>query len=202
MARCTPFCTNNEVRKHFIDCGITYSDITEGDILALVLRLNQEIKKSNQTGETSVNTMRLSKRISIKTNPNGSILSCFLYMSSHYFEDRECVSFNRDGYIGIAGWADDGNSNPIRRALLAWCDDLKNQKEDSVMAKQSFQEGQYIIYQNGDRYEIGKIKRIVSDGAFVFYSSGDTAAKTPFACMHPIVNEYVIGETSLGGSMV
>ena len=64
-----------------------------------------------------------------------------------------------------------------------------------------FQEGEHIIYRNGDRYEIGKIKRIVSDGAFVWYSSGDTAAKTPFDCMHKLVNEYVIGETNLGGCM-
>lgn len=64
-----------------------------------------------------------------------------------------------------------------------------------------FEEGQLIIYQNGDRYEIGKIKRIVENGAFVYYSSGETAAKTPFDLMHPLANAYVIGETSLGGSM-
>ena len=64
-----------------------------------------------------------------------------------------------------------------------------------------FKEGQLIVYRNGDTYEIGKIKRVVSNGAFVYYSSGDTAAKTPFDLMHPLVNAYVIGETSLGGSM-
>ena len=64
-----------------------------------------------------------------------------------------------------------------------------------------FKEGEYIIYQNGERYEIGKIKRIVNNGAFVWYSSGDTAAKTPFDCMHKLENRYVIGETNLGGSM-
>ena len=64
-----------------------------------------------------------------------------------------------------------------------------------------FKEGQLIVYRNGDTYEIGKIKRVVSDGAFVYYSSGETAAKTPFDLMHPLVNAYVIGETSLGGSM-
>ena len=64
-----------------------------------------------------------------------------------------------------------------------------------------FNEGEYIIYQNGDRYEIGKIKRIVDDGAFVWYHDGDTAAKTPFERMHKIANEFVIGETSLGGAM-
>lgn len=66
---------------------------------------------------------------------------------------------------------------------------------------EKFKEGQLVIYQNGDQYEIGKIKRVVSDGAFVYYSSGETAAKTPFELMHPLVNAYVIGETSLGGSM-
>lgn len=63
-----------------------------------------------------------------------------------------------------------------------------------------FKEGEYIIYVNGDRYEIGKIKRIVLDGAFVWYHSGDTAAKTPFDCMHKLMNEYVIDKTSLGGN--
>lgn len=62
-----------------------------------------------------------------------------------------------------------------------------------------FKVGEYIIYQNGDRYELGKIKRIVDDGAFVYYSSGDTAAKTPFSCMHKLANEYLIIATSLGG---
>lgn len=62
-----------------------------------------------------------------------------------------------------------------------------------------FKQGQYIIYRNGERYEIGKIKRVTEDGAFVYYSEGDTAAKTPFECMHRLVNEYVIRETSLGG---
>lgn len=64
-----------------------------------------------------------------------------------------------------------------------------------------FKEGQLIIYVNGDSYEIGKIKRIVDNGAFVYYSSGETAAKTPFDLMHPLINAHCIGETSLGGSM-
>ena len=64
-----------------------------------------------------------------------------------------------------------------------------------------FRDGQLIIYRNGDKYEIGKIKRIAQDGAFVYYSCGETAAKTPFDLMHPLVNEYVIGETGLGGCM-
>ena len=35
-----------------------------------------------------------------------------------------------------------------------------------------FKEGELIVYQNGDRFEIGKIKRITEDGAFVWYHEG------------------------------
>ena len=66
---------------------------------------------------------------------------------------------------------------------------------------QKFKEGQLIVYCNGDKYEIGKIKRVVKDGAFVYYSSGETAAKTPFDLMHTLVNAHCIGKTSLGGSL-
>ena len=69
------------------------------------------------------------------------------------------------------------------------------------MRMEKFKVGQLIVYHNGDKYEIGKIKRIVQDGAFVYYSSGETAAKTPYDLMHPLANAYCIGETSLGGSM-
>ena len=62
-----------------------------------------------------------------------------------------------------------------------------------------FKEGELIIYQNGDRFEIGKIKRITEDGAFVWYHEGETAAKTPFDCMNKLVNAYAILYDSLGG---
>lgn len=121
-------CTNDEARQRFKDYGLTYDDITEADILVLVMMLNKEIKKSNKQGETSVNTMRLSEKIDIKKKSNGNIKTCFLYLNSHYFTRRECISFNQDGYIGFAGWADIGNLNPIKRAFLSWCDYLKDQK--------------------------------------------------------------------------
>lgn len=123
-------CTNDEARDYFKECGLSYKDIMEGDILALVLLLNRELKKSNKIGETSVNTMSLSKKIDMKKNTDGSIRTCFLYMNSHYFTRREAISFNQDGYIGFAGWADYGNLNPLKRAFLAWCDQLKAESEE------------------------------------------------------------------------
>lgn len=69
----------------------------------------------------------------------------------------------------------------------------------SKMCVTVFRPGDLIIYQNGDRFEIGKIKRLVDDGAFVWYSSGETAAKTSFSDMRPLRNAHVITDTSLGG---
>lgn len=62
-----------------------------------------------------------------------------------------------------------------------------------------FKVGEYIIYVNGDKFELGRVKRVCEDGAFVAYHEGGTGAKTPFDCMHKLVNGYVIERTSLGG---
>lgn len=115
-------CTNNEARDYFEQKGLSYNDVTEGDILILSMLLQKELKKSVKDCETSVSTITLSKKINIKKRSNGSITSCFLFVNSHYFEQRECISFNSDGFIGFAGWADQGNVNPILRAFLKWCD--------------------------------------------------------------------------------
>ena len=64
-----------------------------------------------------------------------------------------------------------------------------------------FKVGEYIVYVNGDRYEIGRIKSLHENGAFVCYHEGETAAKTPYDCMHKLVNEYCIVKTTLGGEV-
>ena len=46
--------------------------------------------------------------------------------------------------------------------------------------------------------EIGKIKRLCQDGAFVYYHTGSTAAKTNYNDLYKIKNAYAIGR--LGGN--
>lgn len=128
----TAVCSTNEAREYFKSKGLSYADITEGELLLLVMLLNKEIKASNKDNETSVPTMYLSERMDIKKRSNGSIICCFLYMNSHYFTQREAISFNRDGFIGFAGWADQGNTNPLLRAFLKWCDMISDQSEEKM----------------------------------------------------------------------
>jgi len=49
--------------------------------------------------------------------------------SAFYFDRREAVSFNRDGFIGFAGWSDDTNVQPILRGFVAWVGEMKKVRE-------------------------------------------------------------------------
>lgn len=60
-----------------------------------------------------------------------------------------------------------------------------------------FREGELIVYVKGTTAQIGEIKRLCDDGAFVYYHEGDTASKTPFDCMLKLDNAYCIKQTSL-----
>ena len=62
-----------------------------------------------------------------------------------------------------------------------------------------FEEGQYVFYKNGPKVELGKIKSLGDESAFVYYHSGETAASTRYEDIYPIVNAYVIEKTILGG---
>lgn len=54
-----------------------------------------------------------------------------------------------------------------------------------------FKPGETIIYQNGDSFEIGIVKRVYENGdCFVNYHTGDTASRTPKENMHKIKNLY------------
>lgn len=115
---------NNSVREYFKDKGLSYSDITEGDICTLVMLLNKHVKQAAKKGEMSTTTMRMSQKIKSKFTTNGKMVECYLFINSHYFIQRECISFNNNGFIGFAGWADDTNLAPIIAAFIEWCDSI------------------------------------------------------------------------------
>ena len=62
----------------------------------------------------------------------------------------------------------------------------------------NFKENEIVMCQMGDSFEVGKIIRLCDDGAFVWYHSGDTAAKTPYENMHKIQNAVYLTNANLG----
>lgn len=68
-----------------------------------------------------------------------------------------------------------------------------------------FKENEIVCYIGKDlegniyNVEIGKIKRLCNDGAFVYYHMGDTANKTDYKDLYKLNNSYVIEKDNLGG---
>ena len=61
--------------------------------------------------------------------------------------------------------------------------------------KMTFKEGQLVIYEGSNGYEIGKIKKIKDDhSAWIWYHSGDTTALTDFDLINPLINDYCLEE--------
>lgn len=116
--------TNDEAREYFKNKNLTYNDITPGDICVLVMMLNKSIKKACKNSEMSVDSITMSEKIRSKYTTNGRLKECYLFMNSHYFTRRECISFNKDGFIGFAGWAGDRNVKPVIETFVKWVDYL------------------------------------------------------------------------------
>jgi hypothetical protein len=122
--------TRDEAREYFKKKGLSYQKITSGDICVLVMLLNKFIKKSVKNNELSMPVLVMSEKIKSKYSTSGTLKECFLFINSDYFTRRECISFNREGFIGFAGWSSDRNIKPILKAFIEWCDYLAGQKEN------------------------------------------------------------------------
>lgn len=121
---------NNQAREYFTQKGLSYENVTSGDICVLVMILNKKIKIASRKGEMSTNTMHLSEKVDSRYKSNGQLINCYIYISSDYFSRRECISFNTDGFIGFCGWASERNTKPIVEAFIEWCDYLEEQSKE------------------------------------------------------------------------
>lgn len=121
--------TSDQARDLYKAKGLSYDDITSGEICVLVMLLNKHIKQACKKGKMSADTMRMSEKINSKYRTNGKLIECFLHVNSHYFTRRECISFNEDGFIGFCGWADSRNQQPILDAFVEWTECLEVEDE-------------------------------------------------------------------------
>jgi hypothetical protein len=119
-------------REYFKEKGLTYSDIKERDIDKLRDFIKYELQTYLPTSDHSRSMdMRLSKirKKDYKYNKDGSIKEGCIWIAGSYFDFREGVCFNENGFIGFCGWADGSNKIPIITAFIKWCDWLNNLRE-------------------------------------------------------------------------
>jgi len=131
--------TTENARELFKQKVKTYKNVTEGDILALVMIINKELKKHNKEGKATVCSLSLSKKINMKKKSNGSIENCYLRVNSHYFTAREAISFNNNGFIGFCDELDQSNTQPFLNAFEEWC--CNNFDDDDEMEDEYMRTG-------------------------------------------------------------
>lgn len=105
-------------RQAFADAGLTYAVLTPHTMQRLRTLVNDRMKSSGLI----MGAFRCRQRGIIKQTPWGRFAE--LRCRADYFDNREAISFNTDGFIGFAGWADDTNVQPILEGFKAWVAEL------------------------------------------------------------------------------
>lgn len=104
----------DEARAAWSKKGLSLEDVTRSELMRLRSLINAEMIESDAVRST----LRCKQRWSLK---NGfADLRC----KAFYFEERQCITFESDGFVGFAGWADDTNIQPILRGFIKWLSSL------------------------------------------------------------------------------
>ena len=100
------------------------ADLGENDVYMLAMLVGEELCRHNLKdvdGKTSACEMSLGK---LDTRAVGAyVRDAYIRVDGPYFEDREAISINPDGFIGFAGWADSRNERPVVCAVARWLDE-------------------------------------------------------------------------------
>lgn len=112
--------SRDQARDYFKHCGLSLKHITKYQFDWLRKRVNEKMIASKLFKE--------SYQVNRKTKFNGN--TAYIGCKAHYFKDREAIQFNRDGFIGFAGWAGDATVKPILEAFIEWCDYVKKKPKN------------------------------------------------------------------------
>lgn len=67
----------------------------------------------------------------------------------------------------------------------------QNEKDSCEPEYPMYNVGEAVLYQNGDKFELGIVKSLCGhDEYFIWYHTGDTAARTHARHLHKISNDY------------
>lgn len=100
--------------------GLTYRDFNVYNIALLESILEDELSKHENL------PMKIDRPLKkdFKFNVDGSLSHGYFKVKSSYFIKREAISFNDNGFVGFAGWADKFNVQPFVNAFIKWLDRL------------------------------------------------------------------------------
>ena len=117
----------DSLREQFAE-HFSYEDLNEADIVRLAMFVMQECATHCLYGEHTrfwVPSLLPKHGVKVHMSETGGIESAFIRCNGTYFKDREAISFNGDGFIGFAGWADSKNVQPFYKAFQRWMNEKR-----------------------------------------------------------------------------
>ncbi len=126
---------NDHARQLIAEKGITSDNVTHDQLLQLHRLIDQEMKNSGSyNGKYGMNPT----------------VNKYMTCHSDRWNEREAVSFNPDGFIGFAGWADSKNTRPILDAVEKWLDATTLKAESAVYYRAKLvpdEDGLSVVYE-------------------------------------------------------
>jgi hypothetical protein len=107
--------TREEARAAWRATGLRLSDLAPRDLADL----RRELDRAMRASQLIRGSLRAELRVRTRRE-RGRLVLAELRCRSDYFEGREAVTFNRDGFVGLAGWADEVNVQPVLEAFVGW----------------------------------------------------------------------------------
>ncbi|MCE6958051.1 hypothetical protein LAZ40_03145 [Cereibacter sphaeroides] len=114
--------SRDEGRAALARSGIDIGEFGRPEFSRLRELVDEECRRSGAARAS----LRVS-RMTSKDTPRGRVVR--ILCRSDYFKDREAFTFNPDGFVGIAGWADETSVQPFLKALVAWVRELAPEPE-------------------------------------------------------------------------
>jgi hypothetical protein len=118
----------NNARDYFKSCGLSYKDINITTFYVLRAYVSYMLIEFNKKYDIDELKMAITPEKSSEFISDSSFKFGQVNVSGSYFPIREAITFNEDGFIGFAGWADSDNVQPFIDAFLMWCDMMKENK--------------------------------------------------------------------------
>ena len=106
--------SRDQARELFAKSGLTYSVLSPENMRSLRAKINEQMVASG----VMHGALRCRQRAIVRDGY--AVIRC----KASYFENREAITFNPDGFIGFAGWASDGNVQPVLQGFAAWVKEM------------------------------------------------------------------------------
>lgn len=122
--------TRDEAREAFRKSGLNFTILTKSNIARLRKLVDTEMRKSQLINDT----FRAPRAATLRTDKEGRV-TAEIKCNSRYFKNRQAISFDADGFIGFAGWADDENVKPVIAGFLKWTQEMTPKPANSGFSK-------------------------------------------------------------------